>query len=306
MPKPEAWVPLRWQCGPLDTAVLKTPSADTAKVHQAWNDPGRLTLLNGTPINCLVVTWAAGRPEDAAQQESLAPLIAAGRARGIAVVGRIVGDAPAAFATAKTGGLDAVIADQVPPNPELPVIGATKIDDFNVRGNTHLVGLSDLPWPQIPHKPKGGSGGENAGPTGNPWIDSNGWAIQLSRTLAPDHTPWVMAEPPAEEQVFTAESYLVAVCDAAALGARWPIALDHDLRGQMAAGDPRALQIWGRITSTQAYFESRRTTLLGQRLVARLGVCSDFTGGNAYLATEFLNLASRRWLPYRILRPRRP
>jgi len=304
MLKPEAWVPFRWQCGPLATALLKAPSGDAAKVHQVWNDPARLALLKGTPINSIVVTWAAGRPEDLGQQEGLAPLIAAARAQGIAVVGRITGNVTAAFAAARASGLDAVIADQAPPNPELPVITAAKIDDFAAGGNTPLVGL-DLPWPQIPHKPKGGSGGENAGPTGNPWIDSNGWAVQLSRTLAPDRTAWVLAEPPAEDQVFTVESYLLAVGDAYALGARWPVALDRDLLGQLAAGDPRALQAWERITSALAFFESRRPALLEQRIVARLGVCSDFSGGNAYLSTEFLNLASRRWLPCRILEERK-
>ncbi len=301
MPKPEEWVPFRWQSGPLETALLKTPSAEAAKVHQAWNDPAILKLFKDSPINCVVVTWAAGRPEDAAQQESLEPVIAAARGRGLAVLGRVTGDAPGAFAAAKTRGLDGVIAGKAPANPGVPVIGTTKVDDFDATGDTALLGLEDLPWPQIPHKQQGSSGGDTAGPTGNPWIDSNGWAVQLSRTLAPERTPWILAEPPVENQVFTAESYALAAGDAYALGARWPVAFDRDLRGQLAAGNSEALKTWQSVASALSFFEPRRAAVLGQRTVARLGVCSDFRGGNAYLSTEFLNLAARRWLPYRIL-----
>ena len=301
MSKPEAWVPFRWQSGPLETALLKAPSAEAAAVHRSWNDPATLNLLKGSPINCIVVTWAGGRPEDGAQQESLKPLIAAAHAQGLAVAGRISGDVPAGFVSAKDAALDAVIADRVPEARDLPVVAATKIDDFNPAGDTSVIALAELPWPQIPNKPQGGSGGENAGPTGNPWIDSNGWAVQLCRASAPERTPWVLAEPPLENRVLSAESYLLAVADAYAAGARWPVALDRDLRGQLAAGDQRALKTWQRIVDAISFFEPRRTQILAQRTIARLGVCSDFRGDNAYLSTEFLNLASRRWLPYRIL-----
>jgi hypothetical protein len=286
----------------LETAFLKEPSEDAAKVNRAWQDPGILDLLKGSPVNCLVVTWAAGKPEDAAQQQSLQTLIQGARARGLAVVGRVLGDVPAAHSAAEAAGLDAVVADKCPAGGGIPAIATAKVDDFKLEGYGPLAALVELPWPQIPSKPQGGSGGENAGPTGNPWIDSNGWAVQLARTLAPERTYWVMVDPPLENRVLSTEAYLVALGDACSRGARWPVALDTDLRGRLATGDARALKIWQGIAKSMAFHEARRTEILEQRVVARLGVCSDFRGENAYLATEFLNLAARRWLPVRILK----
>jgi len=61
------WVPMKWPCGPLDLAKrdkAKSVSPGLKDVLDAWAQPAALDLLKGTPINCLVVEWAAGGPED--------------------------------------------------------------------------------------------------------------------------------------------------------------------------------------------------------------------------------------------------
>jgi len=58
-----------------------------------------------------VVDWANGKPEDAAQQQALQPLLEAGRRLGISFVGRVgvkQGEGPA-VAAARTAGLSAVL-----------------------------------------------------------------------------------------------------------------------------------------------------------------------------------------------------
>ena len=85
------WVPMKWPCGPL--ALRAKEQGENSRGRREGDaglrGPARaLDILKGTPINCLVVEWAAGAPEDAAQQEALKPLIEAGRGKGISFVAR--------------------------------------------------------------------------------------------------------------------------------------------------------------------------------------------------------------------------
>src|ERR1700676_4666879 len=77
--------------------------------------------------------------------------------------------------------------------------------------------LNDPRWPQVQ---TGSNGSVNAGPTGNPWVDSNGFAIQAARTLAPDKPVWLAEDPP-HNRVMKADDFSLAVCDAAVYGAHW-------------------------------------------------------------------------------------
>ena len=67
-------VPMRWPAGPLDIArreKAKGFSAETAEVLRNWLDPASLAIVQGTPVNCLVVSWASGcRPMPASNRRS--------------------------------------------------------------------------------------------------------------------------------------------------------------------------------------------------------------------------------------------
>ena len=59
--------PMRWPAGPLDIALrekTKGFTAEKAEVLRNWLDPATLGLLQGTPVNSLVVSWASGLPAD--------------------------------------------------------------------------------------------------------------------------------------------------------------------------------------------------------------------------------------------------
>ena len=74
-------------------------------------------------------------------------------------------------------------------------------------------------WPGV--QMPGGSG-QGAGPTGVPWVDSNGWSIRLAMARVPESTVWVEAAP-------KNGAYRMAIADCAAHGGRWIITLDDRL-----------------------------------------------------------------------------
>lgn len=150
-------------------------------------------------------------------------------------------------------------------------------------------------WPGV-QWPSSGAG---AGPTGEPWVDSNGWAIRLNRALHPDVTAWVDAPPPAKTFV-TADSYLIAVADSAAHGGRWIVSLDAPLAQGLAARNAASLAIWKRLTATAGFFAVHKVWR-EYAPVGVAGVVSDFAGDNEFFSHELLNLMGRTGLHYRIL-----
>ena len=262
------WIPLRWPCGPLEVVLRKAEKAQP--ILTAWLRPEALDLLRGSPFNCILVPWAAGLPQDAEQQRALAPLIAAARGRGLTIAGIIADsvDEAAAEAKARAAGCAGVLRE-------------------TVKGV----------WPGVE---SGHSGGEaTSGPTGAPWIDSNGWIVRLAAARQPDAPVWLWFDPPAD-RVLRPEAYLVAVADAEAFGGRWVVSLADSLRSGLAGGNAEATATWKRIAAAVSFFEQHRAWR-GYASRAALGVISDFAGDNETLATEVLNLSTRRGLHYRIL-----
>jgi hypothetical protein len=143
--------------------------------------------------------------------------------------------------------------------------------------------IKDAVWPHIQVQQRGSG---EAGPTGSPWLDSNGWLIQLWQARTPGWIMWPMAEPPAQTTLRT-EHHLIAIADSAMYGARFPVTVRRDAAE------------WKQICDAVRFFESRRNDAL--KPVARLGICSTFSGPSQDLGQEALNLASRRLLPYRVL-----
>jgi hypothetical protein len=143
--------------------------------------------------------------------------------------------------------------------------------------------------------------GENeraaAGPTGEPWIDSNGWKVKLAEALHPGREIWVDAAP-AEPRLFP-ESYVIGVADAAAHGGRWAISLDNGLAAGIAGRTPAALNVWKGIMAAAAFFAKWRWPETTP--AALLGVVSNFTGDNEFLSQELLNLLARGNQQIRVL-----
>jgi hypothetical protein len=137
-----------------------------------------------------------------------------------------------------------------------------------------------------------------AGPTGAAWIDSNGWLARLTAVRRPGTAVWIDA-PPEGPRVFP-DSYLIAIADSAAFGARWILTLDDELAGRIAAREPGALATWNRIAAASRFFADHMGWT-GWQPQALVGVVSDFAGANEFLSQELLNLLDRTGMHFRIL-----
>lgn len=141
------------------------------------------------------------------------------------------------------------------------------------------------------------TGGGSAGPTGAPWVDSNGWRIRLARMQNPGRTVWVECEAAKDNDVIRPEQYLLGVADAAAHSGRWVVTLDSAFQKGLDGRAALATTAWERLRGAVKFFGQRedRETLPAR---AALAVVSDFAGDNEFLSHEILNLAARQQLPY--------
>jgi len=252
-----------------------------------WRDPSLLDLLRDTPINCLVVAWSKQNPPAAVLEQ--------GRRMGLRFVGLIEGasNRAAALQSAQAAGLDAVALDN-PAESQLPAIAWAEKSKLPWSSGAAVFAATDAVWAGI-----SSSASEQAGPTAAPWVDANGWFLQLARTLAHGRPVWLATAPPQSEAIRTAR-YLLAIADACAYGGRWVITLDNKLRASLAARSQAALDEWKAITSAVRFFETHREwNALAP--YANLAVLSDFSGANEFASQELLNLLARRGVPYRII-----
>lgn len=295
-----AWVPMRWPAGLLEIARLKEAKGSTAEaveVLRKWQDPSSLTLVEGSPINCLVVSWASGLPADAEQQQALKPLLEAGRQAQLAFVGLVDGaaDKSAAVAAARSAGLSAVAMEgDAPKSAGIPVIPWTKSTQMRWGADSPVLSVTDGRWPGIPReKPL------VAAPTSLPWVDSNGALLTMARALAPNKAVWIAVDPP-QATVLTAEAYMLAVADAEVYGGRWVVSLDNHLQAGLAAESRQALDVWKRTIDTLTFFRQHKEAWTYQR-TGLLAVMSDFAEPDRYLAEEVLNLLPRGRQPFRVI-----
>jgi hypothetical protein len=297
---------MHWPCGPLPAAGLaakKTLTAELKETLAAWADPKALDILQGSPVNCLVIPWAEGTSEDKNHQQVLEALIRAGRERKISLVGTITGkqDVGAAISSAMQAGLAALMVESLEGLPkDAPVILRTPRSGVPWESVTPVFCLTGNIWPRLGLDTVKNGDDANAGPTGVPWVNSNGWLAMLARQLSPGKNLWLECDPPESSDLDHPAGYALAVADCRAFGSRWVISLDDHLRRGLTQRDPRATGIWEKISSTLKFFQANETWS-GFEPQGVLAVVSDFRGDNEFMATEVLNLLSRRQLQYKIV-----
>ena len=299
--------PMRWPCGPLEVALRRRQTPSLPHEFKAnllqWMAPESLKLLSGTPINCLIVPWAAGVAEDEEQQRQLRPLLARAQALGLEVVGRVY--PPADIKNAATGGHAAGLsALALPSLPEttlaLPVIEWAERDQIHWNASSTAVALTDCVWPGIR-----GNAGRNgtaavAGPTGIPWLDTNAWLSQWARQRCKSKRLWLAFEPAMSESAVDAASYRLALADSESSGARWIVSLDDRFRLALSDQQAAALEQWNQITEVVAFFRSR-SAWDELHPKAALGITAGDADAEAFMQGEILNLLGRRQVPFRIL-----
>jgi hypothetical protein len=306
-----AWIPMRWLAGPLDISQREKKEGFIAKskeVLQRWLDPSVLEILRGTPVNCLVVSWAAGLPADAEQQKALVPLLDRGKTAGLSFVGLVEGEAnrAAAVAGARAAGLAAVIMEGEVPNAGLPILPLAASPHLPWNSSSPVLVAKGNVWPGIASQGlnsqdwRRGGDTQAAGPTADPWIDSNGWFLRLAKVCAPSKTPWLLFDPPGGANVVLADAYRRAIADSGSFCGRWVVSLDDALRATLAQKEQSAMETWKSIAGALAFF-AKHSQWESNSPVGLVGVISDFSGANEMIGTETLNLMVRRNVPFRII-----
>jgi hypothetical protein len=299
-------VPMKWPSGPLELArrERKGPvSPELRETLRAWHQPAALERLSGTAVDCLIVTWAAGLPQDEEQQGSLKPLIERGRQAGIQFIGWVDegADTASAAAKARAAGLSAVVSNSDAENrSELQIIPISTRSQTRWDLAGRFLILNDAIWPQIRSNIEEGKDQVDAGPTGIPWVNSNGWYVRLAKALNPEKVIWLAVDPPKKDRSSRAESYLLAMADAWAYGAHWVISLDETLQAGLASGTAPAMEAWREVAATAAFFK-RHDAWTGCHPQGVLAVLSDFSGANEFMSGEILNLLCRRHLPLQVI-----
>jgi hypothetical protein len=256
----------------------------------AWLRPTALDLLRDTPINTLILPLAAAG-------QNTKPLLDEARRRGIALVALADGNSDPGAAGA--AGFDAVAS----PEASGSVIPWTPRGGMPRNSAAPVVAVTESVWPAVRSgrmMEEATAAPVEAGPTGLPWVDSNGWFIQMARVLAPGKGIWIVVDPPAKLTTLRAETYALAVADAAAYGGRWIVTLDDAFASGLSGTESPAVSDWKALASALKFFAVRQQWS-GYSPISNVAVVSDFLGNNEFLSTELLNLLPRRQVPFRVI-----
>jgi len=242
IPKPASWVPARWP----------------------WADARSLDLLDGSPVNCLLL------------KSPPAEFVAAAKARGVVVLA-IGGDPD-----------DLVLTGE----PGLPTIHLTTRRKMALGSSDPIIGTTQGVWPGIAPEE---AGAHKAGPTSSVWIDTNTGFLRAVRAWGPA-TVWIANTPP-EKTVITTARYLQAIADAAIIGARWVIALDSDLAARLDRREEAAMGTWKRMGALLDYFE-RHPEWRTMREAGLLAIVQDPAKGGL-LSGGILDMIATKHTPVR-------
>ncbi|MBI4905447.1 MAG: hypothetical protein HY820_17570 [Acidobacteria bacterium] len=273
-----SWVPARWPSG----------------------DPDTLELLNGTPVNCLLLErreWSAAFAKAASERKI-----------GVMGVVRPGGDAAQAVRTAKEQSLSGVVLegdfadDALKParaaaeSAELAWVELPSRRGIRFNSNADVLGTYQGVWPGI--HPEDEKDKSHAMPSGGPWIDTNTGFLRYAAAMNRG-TFWmgVTPAPIKAGEIAKVDRYLMAIGDAGMVGARWIVALDDDFNKRLMARESTAVRDWKRIAQHLAFYEAHAET---HRLppYGQMAVVQDAASG-ALLSGSVLDMIAVKHTPIR-------
>jgi hypothetical protein len=278
MAAPADWVPARW----------------------TWTDPATLDLLQGTPVNCLLLKWNSG------QAQAISKFSERAAERGIATLGIIepkdnLPDSARQAIRAKMTGI--VLEGDFPDgaansvrdalaDSKAVVIELTSRSRLKLGGPAPILATNQGVWPGIQVMDDGHA---KAGPSGTPWIDTNTGFVRAVKAWG-DTPLWIGNLPP-PKTVVTGERYLQVICDAAMVGARWIVALDETFAGHLKGKDPAALKQWQRMGRHLQYYEDHKEWR-AMRPAGKFALVQDVSDG-ALLSGGILDMIATKHTPVR-------
>ena len=283
-------------------------TAPSDLVPARWNstNPKSLTLLAGTPINCILLSWSDK------EAPALAAFATAAGAKGISPFAILTpGTDPVtpARAAVRAHFAGIVLEGDFPldvaarlrdalTDTRTPVVEISARNHMRLGGAAPILGTYQGVWPGIQVEADGAA---KAGPSGSAWIDTNSGFLRAARAWG-NATIWLANLPPAKS-VITPERYLQVIGDAAMTGSRWVIALDDDFWQRLLRSDPASLKSWGRIGQLLQFNEShpewRAFTPFG-----KLAIVQGSDDG-ALLSGGILDMIAVRHTPVRAIPPQK-
>ena len=275
--------------------LLLAGMTDWVPVHWPSGEPKTLDLLTGTSFNCVLVDG----------EKLNQPFIDAAALRGIASTALIRPNANAAEQARRAEQLhvQAIVFEgdftgDLRSGLATPVIELPSRQKVRLETPDAILGSWQGLWPGIVIE----HGGKvMAGPSSNPWINTNTGFLRFLRADT-DSAVWLSVSPP-ENTVIPPERYGVAIADAAAAGARWIVTLDEDLATRLLKGEAHALADWKRINSYASYFERHRDWR-EFRPFSRLALTQDSDSGGL-LSASLLDLMYAQHIATKAIPPTR-
>jgi hypothetical protein len=298
-----------------------------------WYRPATLDLLQGSPYNCLLLTWSLGgsAESESEQRTIVAEYAGQARNRGLAVFAVIEPgpEWPAAVEAAATIFDGVVLESRFPGEPagaipegEFPEAAARQAFDLLHAKNPDAVVVRMSSWELVERDGQypivaAHSGvwpgmlspseatGWGAGPTSNPWVLSNGWQIGVLRADGSGRPAWMGHRPsPHRPQPLVFNDYARAVADSGMSGARWIVAVGDDWRPRLAAGEKEALEEWNKLSEYVRFFEGLNQRWKDFQVWPSVVVVHDPSDQSTFDSFDVLNMLAVRQVPHRIiLRP---
>lgn len=236
-------------------------------------DAATLPLLEGSPINCLLIDATAFTPAFRARAQRKVLAVAQNEASAVAAMkagadGLVL---EGAFDDAQRARLKKLDPQLIEFRPRIAL-------DFGAA----VIATTQAVWPGINTHDEEGKA--ETGPTGAPWIDTNAGFLRFARASlsSPGAELWLANRPPPRTAV-SAERYLQVIADAAMLGARWVVALDDDFFARLQRAEPKVTSGWKRIQQLLAFYEAhpewRSLRAYGQLAVVQDGASGGLLSG---------------------------
>lgn len=271
------WAALAAHAAPADLVPARWPAAD----------PATLAVLDGSPINCLVVADPTDAFLKAAHVRKLTVLALhtpaittkpSPDADGIVLEGKFAPAAVSAIRQAHPGKLVIHLGQrgEIPLGSDAPPIIGT------YQGVWAGINIHDEKEP-------------HAAPSGAPWIDTNAGFLRFVRAST-QRMLWLSATPP-KGTIVTLARYLQMISDPAMVGARWLVTLDDNFFKRLTAAEPKAVKDFKRINQVLAFFETHRN-LQSLPAYGQLAVVEDVPNG-ALLSGSVLDMITVKHTPVR-------
>lgn len=211
--------------------------------------PESLDLLDGSPVNCLLL-----------EEEQWAPrLVAEAKKRGLAALAVVREPRQVEKALSLPmagyvleGDFERKFADAFRTQARKPVAELPGRRGIRLDSSDPVVGTRQGVWPglEVEH---GGPKTSNSAPTGAFWIHTNTGFLRYM-TAAAKAVFWMGNRAP-EGVTYPASRYAQVIADANAVGARWVIALDAAFRRRLLEREADALAGWKRIMAHVSFYE---------------------------------------------------